>query len=65
MRASLVLLAIAFLAGCQEKPKTVAVETGPVAPSKEIIWFENSGHEPLEEEAGKFNEVVMERIKRK
>lgn len=33
------------------------------APKKEIIWFEESGHEPLEEEANKFNQVIVERIK--
>lgn len=33
------------------------------APKKEMIWFENSGHEPLEEEAAKFNQVMIERVK--
>ena len=33
------------------------------APSKEIVWFEESGHEPLEEEPAKFNRAVIERIK--
>lgn len=28
------------------------------APYKEFIWFEDSGHEPAEEEAEKFNQVV-------
>lgn len=32
------------------------------APKKEIIWFENSGHEPLEEEAELFNKKVIELI---
>lgn len=32
------------------------------APVKEIIWFEESGHEPLEEEAEKFNTIIIERI---
>ena len=32
------------------------------APKKEIVWFENSGHEPLEEEAGEFNKQIIERI---
>lgn len=34
-----------------------------IAPKKEIIWFEESGHEPLEEEAAKFNSAIIERIK--
>lgn len=33
------------------------------APKKEIIWFEESGHEPLEEEPAKFNNAVIARIK--
>ena len=31
-------------------------------PKKEIVWFENSGHEPLEEEADKFNKEILLRI---
>ncbi len=33
------------------------------APYKEIIWFEQSGHEPLEEEAEKFNQTIISLIK--
>jgi pimeloyl-ACP methyl ester carboxylesterase len=32
------------------------------APAKEIVWFENSSHEPLEEEAALFNKIMAERI---
>lgn len=32
------------------------------APKKEMIWFDESGHEPLEEEAEKFNKVMLERM---
>jgi len=32
------------------------------APSREIVWFEQSGHEPLEEEAKKFNTEMLKRI---
>jgi proline iminopeptidase len=32
------------------------------APVKEIIWFEESGHEPLDEEPAKFNKALIERI---
>ena len=32
------------------------------APKKEIIWFEESGHEPLEEEPIKFNKVIVDRL---
>lgn len=32
------------------------------APHKEIIWFENSGHGPLEEEPEKFNSVMVEKL---
>ena len=32
------------------------------APYKEIIWFENSGHGPLEEEPTKFNGILVEKL---
>ncbi|MCC6684174.1 MAG: alpha/beta hydrolase [Bacteroidia bacterium] len=32
------------------------------APKKEIVWFENSGHEPLEEEPKEFNQAIIDRI---
>jgi pimeloyl-ACP methyl ester carboxylesterase len=32
------------------------------APYKEIIWFENSGHGPLEEEPEKFNSIMIEKL---
>lgn len=34
------------------------------APKKEIVWFENSGHEPLEEEPKLFNQAIIERIEK-
>jgi proline iminopeptidase len=33
-----------------------------VAPKKEIVWFENSGHEPLDEEPKAFNQAIIDRI---
>lgn len=33
------------------------------APKKEIIWFENSGHEPLEEEAHVFDNELIKRVR--
>ena len=35
------------------------------APNKKIIWFENSGHEPPEEEAQKFNKIIIDIVKEK
>ncbi len=35
---------------------------GLKAPKKEIIWFENSGHGLLEEEAQLFNEVLVQKV---
>ncbi len=32
------------------------------APSKQIIWFEYSGHNPLNEEAKKFNDIMINTI---
>jgi pimeloyl-ACP methyl ester carboxylesterase len=34
------------------------------APYKEMIWFENSGHGPLEEEPERFNAVLIEKLLR-
>lgn len=34
------------------------------APLKEFIWFENSGHEPPEEEADVFNETIIQIVKK-
>lgn len=34
-----------------------------VAPKKEIVWFEQSGHECLEEEPANFNKAIIDRIK--
>lgn len=33
------------------------------APQKEIIWFENSGHGPLEEEPKEFNQAMIQILK--
>lgn len=33
------------------------------APKKEMVWFEESGHECLEEEPTNFNKAILERIK--
>jgi pimeloyl-ACP methyl ester carboxylesterase len=35
------------------------------APYKEFIWFENSGHGPLEEEPKKFNSIMIEKLLQK
>lgn len=42
---------------------TVAFAKKLKAPKKEIIWFEKSGHEPLEEEGDKFNKVMIARVR--
>lgn len=34
-------------------------------PKKEIIWFENSGHEPLSEEPHKFNKTLIQIVSKK
>lgn len=33
------------------------------APSKELLWFEQSGHEPFVDEAGKFNRAVADMVR--
>jgi proline iminopeptidase len=42
---------------------TVAYFNELKAPKKEMVWFEASGHEPLEEEADHFNKEMTKRIK--
>jgi len=34
-----------------------------ISPKKEIVWFEQSGHECLEEESANFNKAIVDRIK--
>ena len=44
---------------------SVLVETffqNITAPSKQIIWFEYSGHNPQDEEAKKFNDIMINTI---
>ncbi len=38
---------------------------GLSAPQKEYIWFDQSGHEPPEEEPDKFNKTIIEIVKEK
>lgn len=56
-------LPVYFMAGRHDHSLPPAVTQSYVeqltAPHKEIIWFENSGHEPLEEEAALFNKRMV------
>jgi len=42
---------------------SVAYFDALAAPSKELVWFERSGHEPFVDEPGKFNEVMAELVR--
>ncbi len=42
---------------------TLAYARGLQAPRKEYIWFEHSGHEPLSEEADRFNKVMIRLVR--
>lgn len=33
------------------------------APKKELIWFENSAHSPMYEEANKFNDILIKKVR--
>jgi pimeloyl-ACP methyl ester carboxylesterase len=33
------------------------------APSKQLVWFEESGHEPFVDEPAKFNRMMMELVR--
>ena len=58
-----------FLMGCHDWNLPTIVTEKYVenlnAPKKEIIWFENSAHEPPEEEPKKFNEIIVNIVKNK
>lgn len=45
-------------------PPEVSVEyyQALAAPSKELLWFESSGHEPFADEPAKFNRAMVERV---
>jgi pimeloyl-ACP methyl ester carboxylesterase len=32
------------------------------APSKQLVWFEHSGHNPMHEEAGAFNDFMLNTV---
>lgn len=42
---------------------TVAYAKQLIAPKKELIWLEHSGHEPSSEEPDRFNQIMIERVK--
>jgi pimeloyl-ACP methyl ester carboxylesterase len=42
---------------------SVAFIDGLSAPSKELIWFEQSGHEPFVDEPSKFNSAMAELVR--
>jgi pimeloyl-ACP methyl ester carboxylesterase len=45
-------------------PETsVAYFDALIAPSKKLVWFEESGHEPFMDEPGKFNRLMMEIVR--
>ncbi|HEX6533562.1 MAG TPA: alpha/beta hydrolase [Gemmatimonadaceae bacterium] len=45
-------------------PETsVAYIDALVAPSKTVVWFEESGHEPFADEAAKFNQAMVELVR--
>ena len=37
--------------------------TALAAPSKELVWFEQSGHEPFVDEAAKFNAAMADLVR--
>lgn len=48
-------------------PILLFIHGGPQleAPKKEFLWFDNSAHSPMYEEADKFNNVLIEKIRPK
>jgi pimeloyl-ACP methyl ester carboxylesterase len=33
------------------------------APSKEVLWFDQSGHEPFVDEPARFNQAVIDMVR--
>ena len=56
-----------FLLGREDPwvpPETsVAYFDALTAPSKNLVWFENSGHEPFVDEPGKFNATIAHLVR--
>jgi pimeloyl-ACP methyl ester carboxylesterase len=42
---------------------SVAYFDALVAPSKKLVWFEESGHEPFVDEPAKFNTAMVELVR--
>nr|WP_264023694.1 alpha/beta hydrolase [Mycolicibacterium pyrenivorans] len=42
---------------------SVAYFDALTAPSKELVWFEESGHEPFVDEPARFNRAMLERVR--
>jgi pimeloyl-ACP methyl ester carboxylesterase len=42
---------------------SVAYLDALIAPAKELVWFEESGHEPFVDEPAKFNAAMTERVR--
>jgi pimeloyl-ACP methyl ester carboxylesterase len=41
----------------------VAYFNALTAPSKKLVWFENSGHEPFVDEPDKFNATIADLVR--
>ncbi len=65
-RAPALRMPVFFFLGRQDHwilPETsVAYFDMLTAPSKQLVWFEESGHEPFVDEAAKFNAEMIERV---
>ena len=44
-------------------PETSVAYFQRAAPSKELLWFDQSGHEPFVDEAAKFNDAVADMVR--
>jgi pimeloyl-ACP methyl ester carboxylesterase len=66
-RAPVLRVPVFFFLGRKDHwvpPETsVAYFDALLAPSKELLWFEESGHEPFVDEAARFNAAMVERVR--
>jgi pimeloyl-ACP methyl ester carboxylesterase len=50
------------ITGCHPK-RAWPIFNALSAPSKELLWFDQSGHEPFVDEAAKFNDAVADMVR--
>ena len=56
-------LAVALVIGTHPQPPWRDAELFLIAPSKKLVWFEQSGHEMFVDEPARFNDTMRELVR--